>query len=335
MSRLTALTALARRPQLLNTLAVAILAAACTTAPTASPSPASSPSPAASLSASDQPPTSAPTNGPTAAPTATLVPGQTFSADQIEHPTGATDIVLRLETGGGFVPMEFVATAAPQFTLYGDGTVIFQTAAAPPFGVGGALPSWVMGKMSEENIQALLRFALDRGRLAGARDRYENMMCADCSTTTFVLNAGGLNKTVSVYALSEVVEPGPDQADLEGFSQLKELLANFEAEAQAGTITDLTDYHAGLYRVTMYEATGAQPTSKPIEWPWDDIAPVEFVSDGDGPDAIRTMTRDEVSALVEVPNGGALGLWATTPEDELVQFAVRPLLPEEVDLLGQ
>ena len=239
-----------------------------------------------------------------------------------------------METGGGFVPMEFVATAAPQFTLYGDGTVIFQTAAAPPFGTGGAIPSWVMGRMSGENIQALLSFALDRGRLAGARQTYENMTCADCSTTTFVLNAGGLNKTVSVYALLEIVEPGPDQADLDGFARLQQLLANFEAEAQAGTITDLIEYDAELYRVTMYEAMGAQPTSQPVEWPWDEVMPGDFAR-GDGPDAVRTMTRDDVAALVEVPNGGALGLWATTPDDELVQFALRPLLPEEVELAGQ
>ena len=196
------------------------------------------------------------------------------------------------------------------------------------------MPSWVMGKMSEENIQALLAFALDRGRLAGARDTYDNMMCADCSTTTFVINAGGLNKVVSVYALSEIVEPGPDQADLEGFSQLQQLLANFESEAQAGTITDLTDYHPELYRVTMYEAMGAEPMSEPVDWPWADITPSDFPR-GDEPGGVQVMTRDEVSALVEVPNGGALGLWATTPDDELVHFALRPLLPEEAELAGQ
>src|SRR4051794_32118420 len=42
----------------------------------------------------------------------------------IEHPTGPTDIVLRVNTGGGFVPLEFNLKALPSYTLYGDGTVI-------------------------------------------------------------------------------------------------------------------------------------------------------------------------------------------------------------------
>ena len=44
----------------------------------------------------------------------------------IEHPTGPTDVVLRYEEGGGFVMPAFLATQAPHFTLYGDGTIVFR-----------------------------------------------------------------------------------------------------------------------------------------------------------------------------------------------------------------
>ena len=44
----------------------------------------------------------------------------------IDHPTGATDVVLRIEEGGGFVPIDFPASQAPVFTLYGDGLIVFQ-----------------------------------------------------------------------------------------------------------------------------------------------------------------------------------------------------------------
>jgi hypothetical protein len=66
-----------------------------------------------------------PSAGPTTAPTPTRVTG-------IEHPTGARDIVLRFEEGGGFVPIDFLATQAPSFTLYGDGTVVFRDTQATP-----------------------------------------------------------------------------------------------------------------------------------------------------------------------------------------------------------
>jgi hypothetical protein len=34
---------------------------------------------------------------------------------------------------------------------------------------------------------------------------------------------------------------------------------------------------------------------------------------------------------MEVPNGGHIGIWVTTPDGANVQFGVRPLLPDEVE----
>ena len=44
----------------------------------------------------------------------------------VDHATGATDVLLRFDQGGGFVMPAFLATSAPIFTLYGDGTIIFR-----------------------------------------------------------------------------------------------------------------------------------------------------------------------------------------------------------------
>ena len=46
----------------------------------------------------------------------------------IGHPTGAGDVLLRISDEGGFVPVEYLLTALPSFTLYGDGTVVTQGA---------------------------------------------------------------------------------------------------------------------------------------------------------------------------------------------------------------
>ena len=70
-----------------------------------------------------------------------------------------------MESGGGFVPMEFLLTQAPQFTLYGDGTVIYKptdTRASDPMGGQGMLP-YQVGHLDEDGVQALLRFALGEG----------------------------------------------------------------------------------------------------------------------------------------------------------------------------
>src|SRR6185503_10994020 len=101
-------------------------------------------------------PSSGPSAGPSDQPTPTAVAG-------IEHPTGAKDVVLRFEEGGGFVPIDFIATQAPSFTLYGDGTVVFRDGQAPPpDAVGSVIRSvpFQTVKIDEEGIQALLEYAL-------------------------------------------------------------------------------------------------------------------------------------------------------------------------------
>ena len=133
------------------------------------------------------------------------------------------------------MPMEFFTTAAPEFTLYGDGTVIFKpvdTRAGDPFGGQGMLP-YQVGHLDEDGVQALLRFALGEGRLLNAKANYENNMVADAGTTTLTLNAGGLNKVVNIYALG-MEDPNlpQDVADRQGFQALTDQLGTFEQRGQ-------------------------------------------------------------------------------------------------------
>ncbi|MGZ8800938.1 MAG: hypothetical protein ACXWXF_13345 [Aeromicrobium sp.] len=319
MPRLINLPSRALRPHAIHSIALIALVAACNVGggPSATPnaSPTASPTPAGTLS-------------PTASPTKSSSP--TFNSDQIAHPTGATDIVLRMEQGGGFVPFEWMVTQAPQFTLYGDGTVVFRPIEDPQrVGFEQGLPRYLIGKMTEEGIQALLLYALDTGRLANAKDSYDNPMIADAGTTVFNLNAGGEEKVVSIYALFEMPDLNvPDAVDRTGFSQLQTLLMNFEQEVDAGTVSDVELYEPELYRVVMLEGMG-EPTGEPIAWPWDDLTPDDFPA-GDEPGGTKILDAGHVADLVEVPSGGQMGVWVEAPDGSLVQFAIRPLLPDEV-----
>ncbi len=58
------------------------------------------------------------------------------SADTIEHPTGAGDIVLRAATRGGFMRLETVMSRLPEFTLYGDGRALILPPGDEPVGRG-------------------------------------------------------------------------------------------------------------------------------------------------------------------------------------------------------
>src|SRR5215218_3332648 len=196
------------------TLALAALIAGCNVGQAQTPVPTA-------------PPTSGPSTGPTAEPTAapatpspTPTPVPTTNPDQIEHPTGAEEIILRMEEGGGFVPFGFMVTQAPTFTLYGDGTVIFKPVDNRPNFEAAYLP-WQVAHLDETGIQALLEYALTTGRLANARESYDNPMVADAGSTMFTLDAAGQQKVVNVYALFEIPDPGPDAADRSGFNQLR------------------------------------------------------------------------------------------------------------------
>jgi hypothetical protein len=330
MPKMTSPITHASRPAALATLALAALIAACN----ANTGATTQPTTQVSTPPASQPPTAAPTPaGPT--PTPSPSPTPTFGEGQISHPTGATDIVLRMETGGGFVPMGFMLTQAPTFTLYGDGTVIFQPIDtrenAGPFGSQAYLP-WQVGHLTEESVQALLQFALSTGRLANARENYDNPMIADAGTTTFNLNAGGQQKVVSIYGLFEMPDAsGPDAVDRAGFAKLQAALIDFQNQEGLG---DVSDYDAAFYRVILVDGFG-EPVNEPGEWPWSDMTLDDFPPQGDEAGRILNLDKEHVSKLLETPNGGHPGVWVTAPDEEtLVMFGVRPLLPDEIEASG-
>ena len=111
--------------------------------------------------------------------------------------------------------VEWIATQAPSFTLYGDGTIVFRDPMLePPPAIGSVTPMqpFRTAKLTEEQVQDLLAYALGEGGLGAARPEYRNDLVADASTAVFTVEAGGLKKTVSVYALG-MDQPGqPDAA---------------------------------------------------------------------------------------------------------------------------
>ena len=300
-------------------LVLVIAAIGCTSAPgTSTPSPGAT--------GSWPPPTASPTASPTAPPTAS----PTFGGDQISHPTAPTEVVLQMEQGGGFVPIEFMITQAPSFSLYGDGTLIFRPTddPGPVGGVSLGPPRFVQVQLSEEHIQALLRFALGQGRLLDARDHYAQNMCADCPTTIFTLSAADMSKTVAVDALSEIEAAGPDAVDRRGFAQLAQTLNGFEQRARAGELGEVTLYDPQLYRVVLMEAQPGQ--GEAVAWPWPDLTVDDFPVEGDGFRRVAVLSRELVAMVVEVPTGGVGSIVVEAPNDVLWTIGIRPLLPNEI-----
>ena len=272
-----------------------------------------------------------PSAGGSGSPTETPADSPDFGA--IDHLTGPTDVVLRFEEGGGFVMPAFLATQAPSFTLYGDGTIIFRNPLLdPPAAVGSVFPMhpFRSAKLSEDQVQDLLTSALGEFGLGVARPDYRNDLVADAGTAVFTVNAGGLSKTVSVYALGLEGEGVPDAAARAGFAKLAERLHNIDNGGAFAT----TEYAPERYRGILLDGQPGVPDAMP--WPWPDFAPSDFVSNAD-PIAFqlpaRVMSAEEVEALgIEPYAGGFQGLPLLGPDDgKVYSFSLRPLLPDETE----
>ena len=270
------------------------------------------------------------TTPPSTAPTATASPsGGGFGA--IEHATGPTDVLLRFEQGGGFVAPAFLATQAPTFTLYGDGTVVFRNPAQDPLPpIGSVVPErpFRTASLTEDQIQGVLEDALGPGGLGIARTDYRSDQIADAPTATFTIDAGGLRKQVSIYALGMDVQGSADAPARAAFQKLAERLQDFDRGGRFST----SEYAPGHYRGILMDGGPGVPGAK--SWPWPDLEPGDFVANQD-PNAFQLPSRvlavSDVEALGISPyRGGFQGLTLTGPSDgKIYAFSLRPLLPDE------
>jgi len=251
--------------------------------------------------------------------------------DAIDHPTGPTDVILRYEEGGGFMMPSFLVTIAPIFTLYGDGTIVFRDPrdeVAPDGPVMRQNP-FRTAVMSEAQVQELLAFALGEGGLGVARPTYENPMIADAGTAVFTVRAGGLDKTVSVYALGLDGEGVPDLPARAAFQRLAERLMNIDNDGAFFTDVYVPEAYRGILIDEGGFADGA-----PMPWPFADLTEDDFTVDPTNQNLqfpSRVMTPDEAAELgIENFEGGLSGISIRSPDGSTTySFALRPLLPDE------
>lgn len=272
-------------------------------------------------------PSSSPPGSPVATPAASP---SAADVNVFDHPTGPTDIVLRYDETAGFVMPGFAATMVPPFTLYGDGTIVFRdpTIEMPPAeGTITKANPLRTAKLTEAQIQDLLKLALDEGGLAVARPEYRNMMVADAGTAIFTIQAGGVTKTVSVYALGIDDPSSPDAAAMAAFSKLAQTLTSIEK----GGVIKAVDYVPTGYRGILMEDPGIQGAA--TAWPWTDIAVADFKPDAD-PNGLqfphRTLTPADLDALgITGYTGGLQNVLLKAPDGKSYTLSVRPLLPDE------
>jgi hypothetical protein len=273
--------------------------------------------------------------GAASAPPTGGAPSPSPTQSGIDHPTGATDVVLRMEEGGGFVPIDFAASQAPVFTLYGDGRIVFQQLVEnfpQPDATGITRPApWRTAQLDPGQIEEVLTFALGPGGLGTARDSYINGGVADLPNTIFTVNAGGLKKTVVVNGIGMEPSGGPDDAARAQFKKLADRLRDFD---EGGTIsTDVYGPTAWRGVLIEREVDPNVPGPSPLAWPWPELKITDF-KEGDGTTGPtfphKALTADEVATLdLGDIGGGAQALVVKSPDGKTYSLTLRPLLPGE------
>lgn len=259
---------------------------------------------------SDGPTDTAPgTTGPgtTAAPT-TLPP-----VTGIEHPLSADEVVLRLSWEGGFVPAEMLFVRLPRVLVAGDGSVYFQ-GAVPAVYPGGLLPSVLVGRISEDELQTILVAAQDGNMFRTVTYKQPDIGVADAPNTLLVINANGETYTHDAYALGiGGTETDPDRIAFQKFVELLEPLA-------AG-LPDSKPFAAERYAIRATNAAEAPPTDgvTPNEVPWPAATGV-------------SLAAASKCAVVDAADLGALFNEATqitrfVDGDVKYVLVVRPMLP--------
>ncbi|HEU0242718.1 MAG TPA: hypothetical protein VFQ75_02360 [Candidatus Limnocylindrales bacterium] len=261
-------------------------------------------------------------------PAATGAPSHA-DADTIDHPTGATDIVLRVGEEGGFMMMEAVMSRVPAFTLYGDGRVIVAQvpAAKGEAGLNGVPQQELReSRLTEAQVQDLLHFAIFDGMLGVSKEEFP-VLVMDIPTTVFQLHAGGIDKTVKVAGIGMDPPPGPDAATLKALAQLAERL---------GSITGDAAYVAPA-SVAILAETQPAPGSPVADWPWPDLAPAGFVAPppNDPFGFTSHLLTDAEATAIGIENGGSAAPTTYRASDgKAYVVVVRPALPEEAAAAG-
>jgi hypothetical protein len=260
--------------------------------------------------------------GSTPSPTPTPAP-----SGAVGHSTDPTALILRAEQAGGFVPPGFFVTRTPQFSLYGDGTVIYQPPADPNAAESPGPPPLARAWLNGEQMDALLVFALNAGRLVDAMPQYLNPRVADAPSTVFRIATTPASKTVEVQALGLAPDPtDPDAPVLAALGRLWDLLSNFGDQVRRGNATD-----AGLYVPAAYRGilgAGVAP-GQGIDWPWTDLTPDDFKASGATGLGLTVLTPAQASVLSASPWGGLYATPVFGPDRTPYTIALRPLLPDE------
>jgi hypothetical protein len=261
-------------------------------------------------------------------------PADPGAGSGIDHSTDGHDVLVRVAFEGGFVPAEWTYRSLPSFSLYGDGTLVLPGAQIELY-PGPALPAISTRPVTEAGIQATLEEVLHS--IQGVPDEMLDMGSvglADVPTTVITVHAGGVDRTIKVYGLSELTER-PERMSDEEFrarGQLQELvtkLGGLETWLPDGSLGAETMYESSGARLFVSEYQKVDLPQEPIRWPLGDNLD-RFGDMATGSDTYRCgVVQDAEWATLREAASRANEFTPWTEAGTRFSILFRPLLPDE------
>ena len=241
--------------------------------------------------------------------------------------------MLRVETGGGFVPPGLLLTELPTLSLYGDGRVITQ---GPQIMIypGPALPNLIERSVSQGGVDAIVKAARKAG-LRGEDRQLPLDTVADAPTTTFTLVAGGRRHVTSVYALGMEESarlPARDREARKALADFHARLTGLESWLPDGSVGPEHRFEIQKLRIFVRPGTpvAEDPSLQqpPAEWPLPQPLS-ELGGPADQPELrCGVVAGDNLELLLpRVMQANQLTPWIS--EGITYTLLFRPLLPDE------
>jgi hypothetical protein len=274
--------------------------------------------------------------------TAAAAPAPPPAPAEIEHPRGAADVVLRFD----WVPDQLdegelnssVFRPGPEFTLFGDGTIIVLRNGTPTPPSESPLERaapFHTARLTGGQVQALLQYALEVGGLATADPNYPSPDTDCFHSWEFTLRTTPVSADVQVFCPIDwpsMNEPAsPFERTEEPLSTLVNYLRRFDTQAGIETMPWEPDGYWAILRDPS-DGDGAEP----LDWPWPAFDPNTFCEpsahyDYDDSARTRAISAAEASRLgLPDMEGGVQGIPVQSPHGRRTwRLALWPVFPDD------
>ncbi|MCO8269942.1 hypothetical protein M1L60_04970 [Actinoplanes sp. TRM 88003] len=244
------------------------------------------------------------------------------------YPQGGDELVLRVESSGGFVPPDRTVGTLPAISIYADGRLITQ-GPVPAIYPGPALPNLQVVTLEPDQVQQLVKEATDAGVRSGTDFGRPNV--ADAPTTRVTVATAQGTQAVAVEALNEAQKDDPmltapqeaARSTLAAFvNKLSDLSSSGDPKA-AGPYE--AESIAALARP--YVKQGAdQPAQPEVAWPGPAL-PGDFINPAFKIGCVVVTGADSDKVVAAAKKANQLTPWTADGVKYLITF--RPLLPDE------